>query len=273
MTVEKANLVCKSNLLVEAGYRLSLVEQRMILYAIAQCREEQRGLAIDRPVRITALKFAELFGMDKAFVYPQLRDAAKTFYARTVTVRDVDPESGKPRTSTLRWLSRASYIEEAGVVEILFAQEMIPLITRLESEFTSYRIEKIGRMSSAHAIRLYELLVQYLPIGSREIDLTWFKEALDIANEYQSIGDLKKRVVSPSVNQINELSDLTVSCGQRKTGRNVTHLTFDIKAKAKAESKPVRPRKPPITDAYIAERARPGESRELVVQRILAERD
>lgn len=46
-------------------------------------------------------------------------------------------------------------------------------------------------MTSAHAVRLYELLMQYLSIGTREIELSWLKETLGIANEYKAIKDFK----------------------------------------------------------------------------------
>lgn len=47
--MKKHELVVKSNRLIEASYRLSLNEQRIILYAICRCREEQKGLFPDSP--------------------------------------------------------------------------------------------------------------------------------------------------------------------------------------------------------------------------------
>lgn len=53
MTFKRAELVVKSNRLIEASYRLGLNEQRIILYSICRCREEQKGLFPDLPVTIT----------------------------------------------------------------------------------------------------------------------------------------------------------------------------------------------------------------------------
>ena len=52
MAVEKQEMVTKSNRLVEASYRLTLVEQQLVLYAICRSREEQRGLSANEPVTI-----------------------------------------------------------------------------------------------------------------------------------------------------------------------------------------------------------------------------
>ena len=65
----KKELVVKSNRLVEASYRLTLVEQKIILFAICRAREEQRGLTADTPVTITAKDFAAQFGTNETKVY------------------------------------------------------------------------------------------------------------------------------------------------------------------------------------------------------------
>ncbi|MQT50325.1 RepB family plasmid replication initiator protein, partial [Pseudomonas helleri] len=44
---EKSEVVVKSNRLVEASYRLNLVEQQIILFAISRSRDEQLGLSPD----------------------------------------------------------------------------------------------------------------------------------------------------------------------------------------------------------------------------------
>lgn len=260
MSSLKQTIVVKSNKLIEASYRLDLIEQRIILYAIVEARETQKGLTEDF-VTIEAKRFAQAFDMDESNVYGQLKEAMKTLFNRFIVSHDIHPESGKERASMIRWISTASYIDGAGAVQLRFATDMLPYITRLETEFTSYRLEKIGRMSSVHAVRLYELLVQYLSIGKREIEIVWLKETLGIADAYSRIESLKRSVIEPALAQINEHSDIRVSYTQRKTGRSVTHLIFAIKPEPK--SAPAKRKKGhKLTDAEIEEQglALPGES-------------
>ena len=272
MAVEKQEMVTKSNRLVEASYRLTLVEQQLVLYAICRSREEQRGLSANEPVTIDARAFAEEFRVDASNVYRQLKEAADTLYERRVIIHDIHPKTQKPRTVKTRWVSDIAYIEGAGLVEVTFAPKMIPFITRLEAEFTSYRLEKIGHMTSAHAVRLYELLVQYVSVGTREMELAWLKEKLGIAAEYKSIKDFKKRVLDVALAQINEHSDIIVSHTQRKTGRVVTHLIFAIKSKSEKASKLAKKAKREVVDdAYVKKHARPGESTYQAWQRLLEE--
>ena len=245
MTTKKQAIVVKSNKLIEASYRLDLIEQRVILAAIVEARESRKGLG-DGFITLEAKRFGQTFGMEEGSVYGQLKTAMDTLFNRFIVVRDTHPESGHERVSKIRWISKASYIDGAGMVQLQFGQDIVPYISRLEKEFTPYRLEKIGGMSSAHAVRLYELLVQYLSLGKREIEIAWLKDILQLTDEYKAIKDFKKYVIELGVHQINEHSDIAVSYTQRKTGRTVTHLIFDIKAKqepkkaATAAPKPIK---------------------------------
>jgi plasmid replication initiation protein len=239
MALKKTELVVKSNRLIEASYRLSLNEQRILLYAICRCREEQKGLFPDQPVTITADAFAKQFpSINKGHVYHQLKDAMDALYDRSVTLYETDEDTGHDQVSKTRWISKASYIDGAGRIKIIFTSEVIKYITRLEAEFTSYQLEKVGNMTSAHAVRMYELLAQHRDVGTRTLNLMWLRDALQIEpGEYKLTADFKKWVLDISVEQINKHSDITVSYKPQKTSRAITDFVFKIKDKGK-ETKP-----------------------------------
>jgi plasmid replication initiation protein len=260
--MKKGSVVVKSNKLMEASYRLDLVEQRIILASIVAARESQKGLGDDF-VTIEAKSFGAMFNMDEHSVYNQLKDALNTLFNRFIVIRDIHPESGHERVSKIRWISNASYIDGVGTIQIRFSQDIVPYITRLESEFTVYRIEKIGGMSSVYAVRLYELLLQYLSSGKREIEITWLKEILQLTGEYQRIDNFKRNVIDLAVQQINKHSDIKVSYVQKKTGRLITHFVFDIKSKETPKPKNIT-----LNKEYINKHANPGESYEQAYQRL-----
>jgi plasmid replication initiation protein len=231
--MKKSELVVKSNRLIEASYRLSLNEQRIILYSICRCRDEQKGLFPDLPVTITADAFAKQFpSIDKTNVYRQLKEAMDALYERSVTIHDTDPASGHARVKKTRWVSEIAYIDGAGNIQVVFTPEVIKYITRLEIEFTSYQLEKVGHMTSAHAVRIYELLAQHKAIGNRTLNLKELRETLGITpDEYKLTADFKKWVIDAAVDQINKHSDLTVSYKPQKTGRAITGFVFKIRDK------------------------------------------
>jgi plasmid replication initiation protein len=268
MGAKKCELVVKSNRLVEASYRLTLVEQQIILYSICRSREEQKGLSPDTPVIIDVASFAKLFHIDEKNAYHQLKEAMAVLFERKFNFTEIDEATGKPAKGISRWISEGSYIDGVGQIKVIFSPRVIPFITRLggeENPYTSYRLEKVGHMTSAHAVRLYELLSQYLTAGARTVEVVWLKETLQLDQDYPRLYDFKRWVIDVAVKQINEHSDLRVSYTQRKTGRTVTHLIFDIKSKPEAKPKAKRP---VIDDAYLAKYAKPGESRDEAYRRL-----
>jgi len=234
--MEKSKLVVKSNRLIEASYRLGMNEQRIILYAICRCREEQKGLFPDLPVIITADAFIKQFpSVDKSNVYGQLKEAMNSLYNRSVMIHDIDPSTNKARVKETRWISEKAYIDGAGHVQIIFTPEVIKYMTRLETEFTSYQLEKVGNMTSAYAVRIYELLAQHRDIGNRTLNMAWLRETLQIApDEYKLTTNFIRKVIEVAVDQINKHSDLTVSYKSIKTSRAITDFVFKIKAKGRS---------------------------------------
>jgi plasmid replication initiation protein len=269
---ERSNLVVKSNRLIEASYRLSLIEQQLILFTIVQARENQTGLFPDAPCTIRVADFAKAYGVEDTGgnLYGQLRSAVKNLFHRVVTVYDTDPETQKPRVTETRWISKHSRIDGAGHVQVTFTPDMIPHITRLENEFTSYRLEKVGKLSSIYSIRLYELLIQYLDIGKRDIEVAWLRNHFKLEETYPMIADLKRNVIDKAIRQINKHTDIKVAYSQIKTGRNVTGFSFTIKKNIPKNTG--KPKLPFIDQAFIEKNAKVGESYQQAKDRLFAER-
>ena len=244
MAMNSNELVVKSNRLIEASYRLTLVEQRIILFAITEARRTQTGLSADGVLAIRAADYAETFNIPESQAYEQIKAAGKTLFRRYVVLYGIDPNTGKEDMMEVRWVSSVRYVNGAGTIYIQFAQHMVPYITRLEAEFTRYKLEKVANMSSVYAIRLYELLIQWGSVGEREIEIGWLRKTLMVENQYTSIKDFKKWIVDVALSQINEFSDLTASYTQRKTGRMVTHFTFSFNKKEEPKPEQKAAKKP-----------------------------
>jgi plasmid replication initiation protein len=273
-----SELVVKDNNLVEASYRLTLTEQRLILCGIVEARENGRGINDKTYASITAKRFTEMFPdvpLDNA--YHMLKTACDTLMRRQVTMPGFDPETGVPCTVKVQWVYKSYYVPKFAAIRLRFTEDMVPLITRLESHFTAYRLELVAKLTSTHAIRLYELLVQYRQIGERKFSIEELKNILGLEKtEYSgrtAISDFKKWVIDPSVKQINEHTDLLVGYENIKAGRSVVGLLFTIEEKkplAALQTKTTGKR-PKITKAYIEKNARPGETYEQAYQRLSAE--
>lgn len=157
---EKTNpTVVKSNELIEASYKLSLTEQRVILSCISQV-DAMAKLKKDDDFTITAKEYADIFGCEEKKAYTRLKEVADKLYERSILLRS---RTGKSYMKT-RWVSSVTYHEGEGAISIGFASKIIPHLTKLQSCFTSYKFQTMKKLTSTYAMRLYELIIQYQTI-------------------------------------------------------------------------------------------------------------
>lgn len=261
--------ICKSNALIEAGYRLSLGEHKILLGCIAQVRRNE-PISADRFYEITALEVAERSGITRQAAYMELKQAADTLFERYVTVH-IGPDGHPPIIRKFRWVQAIEYVKDSGLVRLQFSSLILPYLAELTERFTIYPIKDISKLTSVHAIRLYELLVQWKGFGEREVELDWLRKSFMIEDSYKSISDLKKYVVDIAVRQINDYTPLNLSWSQRKTGRKVTHLQFTFGPKEAIPSTSKPKKRSVITKAEAEKLALAGETYEQLYQRLDSE--
>ncbi|GAB3478566.1 replication initiation protein [Azotobacter salinestris] len=264
--------VVKSNHIISASYRLSTTEQRIILSCIAQVRRDE-PVTDEVLYSVTATDIADLCGTDQRTIYRDLAAAAERLFERRVTIMlEPDGSSRPTRKRLTRWVQTVDYIEGEGRVELRFGKDILPFLTGLTEQFTRYQLSAVAKMTSAHAIRLFELLAQYGNAGRREICIDQLRDWFQLGDSYPVLKDLKRRVIDPAVEQINEHSPLAVTYSQRKAGRKVTHLVFDFAPKESAgpalEKKPKQSGPKVLTSYELSKLARPGESEAAALKRL-----
>jgi plasmid replication initiation protein len=228
MGLSKKELIVKSNQVIEASYQLSSTEQRIVLAAISKISRYEE-ITDDEIYRVTVDDLKNL-GVHEKTAYRDLKDGVNRLYDRSINLA-IDDESIK-----MRWVQSIRFLESKSVVGLRFSKEILPFISNLSREFTKYSLSDIAGMSSAYAIRIYELLSQYRSIGKREISVESLRKMLELGKRYPLFADLKRWVIDTAVDQINEYSPLNVTYEQKKTGRKVTHILFSFKEKTKSIS-------------------------------------
>jgi len=225
----KTELVVKDNALINASYNLDLVEQRLILLAIVEARESGKGINANDPLTVHAESYINHFSVHRNTAYQALKDACKDLFARQFSYQEQRPKGVANITS--RWVSQIAYIDNSATVELIFAPAIIPLVTRLEEQFTSYELKQVSGLSSAYAIRLYEVLIAWRSTGKTPIiELSDFRQKLGVLEgEYSRFNNFKVRVLDPAIKQINEHTDITVKVEQHKTGRTISGFSFKFK--------------------------------------------
>ena len=231
--MSKGNLVVKTNQLNSALQNLSLPEIRIVQLAIVDARETNTGLSTDKPLRIDALRYAEMFETTRQNGYKRMKEAEETLFNRRFSYID---DEGKIIKS--RWIQQVRYLDDEGAIELVFTLAVVHGISRIdgaEDFFTSYLLEQTSSMDSIYSVRLYELLVQWKAAKHTPMfELAKFRDQLGVeVGEYKAMCDFKKRVLQVAIDEINEKSDIKISYEQVKKGRSIAGFKFKVLAKDK----------------------------------------
>ena len=265
--MKNTDSVMKSNALNEAYYDINLVAQRVVMLAIIEARQQGTIIKAGGMLRITASDYQKHFECDKTTSYSSLKSACKSLYQAEFLWADKD-EKGRTRNHESRFVQRATYCEGGAYVEIMFSNDIIPLITRLETQYTEYEIKQIVDLQSSYALRLFELLMQWKSVGvTPVIKLENLRSRLGVAeDQYDTMSNFKKRVLDFAVKEINENTDVTVTYEQQKEGRRIIGFVFKFKIKKPSKERALRA---PERDEHTADMFTIGDLNDKQLGRIV----
>lgn len=151
--------VTMSNSLTRASHALTLIEKRVVMGAVAKV-DSRKGtsshshLAEFFKIRLTALDYAETYGVDPKHAYEHLKKAADHLFERQLSIRTMVGKS--ERITRFRWVSSATYAKDEGFVELSFTPEVYPHLNALKSQYTTYKLKNAASLKSAYSWRLFE---------------------------------------------------------------------------------------------------------------------
>ena len=213
-------MVVQSNKLIEARYRLSLGEQRLILAMISMIGREDTDFK-DYVIRLG--DFWRYLGTANKNQYSETKKITKRLLQRVLEIK-----TEKGGLLQCNWISSAEYIPGAGIVRLSFDPKLKPYLLFLKEEFTRYGLTVI-RFKSVYSIRIYGLLKQYEAIGRRKIAVSELRAILGLENtEYQFYKDLKRRVLAVAQKELKKEADVRFEFTEIKKGKKVDSIEFII---------------------------------------------
>lgn len=197
-------LVYKSNYLVNASYKLSLNEQRIILLAISKL--DSREEFCDRTIQIKSNEFCERFKIKKSDFYNTINLTLDSLFSRVVRIKNDEIKH------EFRFISSKKYYNNLSYFEITFSNEIMDYLIDLKDNFSRYDLKHVVNFKNKHSVRVYELLNEfsYKNIKKRVIKIEELKECLDLKNEYSRFNSFRQSVIDKAVNEINEHTNISV---------------------------------------------------------------
>jgi hypothetical protein len=213
------NLVTKSNMLIEANYKLGMVEQKIILCLASHIQPHDDDF---KTYTLPIKEFNKLLGLKGHPKYKELREITKELMQKPFEVR-IDKS-----VIQVSWLSYVAYNENEGTIDLRFDPFLKPYLLQLKREFTSYKLENVVKLKSAYSIRIYELLKQYEKLHERTLLLTDLRKMLGAEDIYPAYGNFKQRVLLAAQKELQKKTDLNFKIEEIKSGRKVTKIKFII---------------------------------------------
>lgn len=226
-------LVVKHNDLIEACYKLTLHEQKLVLAVAMQIKPDDKDF---HEYQIAVADFVDVMGIDGHGYHTRIRGCAKTLLKKPVVIH-------KKNGGELicNWFSSIEYSKDAtGNVELCFDPKLKPYLLQLKREFTEFRAGSVMKLKSAYSIRIYELLKQYKKIGKRRIEIEALKQMLGVNGRYKLYGHFKSRVLTIAQAEINSDMDCDIrfEYEEIKIGRKVIAIEFTITHNQVLETSP-----------------------------------
>jgi plasmid replication initiation protein len=104
------NLIYKDNSIVQAAYKLTLIEQRLILLAISKVNAYEL-LSENDVFLITASEYSAMFNMSEDAAFREMKKAIQRLFLASIKVIDT-PD----RDEEWRWISKKSSIKESKTI-------------------------------------------------------------------------------------------------------------------------------------------------------------
>ena len=219
---QKKGLIVKANELIEARYKLTANEQKVILAMVSCIKMEDADFKV---YRFQIKELAEFMGITHKDVYNDMMKITKKLITRVLDI--FKPETNSYLTTA--WLSSSEYFMGEGYIELCFDPKLKPYLLNLKDRFVKYKPEIIRQIRSGYSIRIYELLKQYQKLGQRSFELKELRNVLGIKDsEYKRYYDFKKYVLLIAQRDLKQNTDIYFGFREIRQAKTVTGVTFYI---------------------------------------------
>lgn len=225
--VENSEFIVLHNNLVEARYRLTLQEKRIVLWLASQATSFDEDF---KEHHLGVKEFADLINIQGENLYTGLQAITRRLMQRIITLRPI----GEKRLIQVAWLGAADYKIDKGIISLSFHPHLKPFFLQLKRNFTKINLGDLMGLQSIYSMRIYELLKQKEYAGIRIITIKDIRDYCGISEKkYKQINDLKRKVLDIAQRNINEKTDLEISYSMIKEGRKYVSVSFNVNKKKK----------------------------------------
>lgn len=233
--------ISMTNALTRAGHGLTLAEKRLVACGVSKLDSRKVYDPGEVPTtRISAIEYAEVFGVDADTAYDQLQAGAKHLYTRSITFYEAaHRRKGKPLEQTkvtMRWVGQVHYQKGEGWVELYWWPKLMQHLTGIKNQFTSIQLQQTSALRSTYSWKLLELLTRFESSGWAEYTIEDFATSMDATEKQKAdFAKLRTKIIEPAVKELVGKDGWLIQWEPIKAGRRVSALRFNFERNPKTK--------------------------------------
>ena len=224
---QRATVVVQHNTLIETPTTTTLLEARIFCLMLRCIRKG------DTEAPMAVIPISELFptGTIGGHQHQLLEAAMGRMMSATLRIPELNDED----VHLVSLCDSMRYDSSTKILVATFGKAVTPYLTNLVGNFALADVDELLAIKSNNTHRLYWLMRSWQFKSPHTVSVEQLKELTATSDHYKEYADFRRKVLKPSVAELNELSfDITYT-ERRQRGRAVTNITFNINKKPKAK--------------------------------------
>ena len=228
-TEEDNKILMKHNSLIKAKYNLTLVQNRVFELLLYKFQKEKDGIL---SCEVCREELKKLIGKEKKKTVKGISDLLESLRLKEILIAEKIEGKNKFKWHRFGLINGAIYDEDKDVFIVKATEEIYTLIQnyydKREGHTPINLIVKLG-MNNYYAQRLYDLIRVWS--GTKKIinyEVEELKDLLQINDKYPLYADFKRRVIVPSIKELNKTGYFKIEYTENKLGKKVESIDFIV---------------------------------------------
>ncbi|EQK41506.1 hypothetical protein VN21_11175 [Paraclostridium benzoelyticum] len=226
--IQNPKILMKNNLLIQAKYSLTLVENRIFLLMMYKLQKESNGVL---SCEISHDEFKQIIKHAKDKTIKNISKSLSSLRKKSIFFMEEKENKKGIIWGEYGFLNGFTYDDERKIFKIEASEKIYDLLNNyLQTGYTPANLAALFSMKNYYSQRLYDLL--RLWSGTKSVinySLEDLKMYLQLDESYPEYGNFKRRVILPAIKELNETGYFEIDFKENKVGRKVDSIDFYVK--------------------------------------------
>jgi len=226
--IQNPKILMKNNVLIQAKYSLTLVENRIFLLMMYKLQKESNGVL---SCEISHDEFKQIIKHAKDKTIKNISKSLSSLRKKSIFFMEEKENKKGIIWGEYGFLNGFTYDDERKIFKIEASEKIYDLLNNyLQTGYTPANLAALFSMKNYYSQRLYDLL--RLWSGTKSVinySLEDLKMYLQLDESYPEYGNFKRRVILPAIKELNETGYFEIDFKENKVGRKVDSIDFYVK--------------------------------------------